>query len=331
MPINSTAPVTARDRFLIAFTREELVARMEAFCDLTIADDEIRQRYFNRTRSSRYPPGDSRGWKLAEARQKLAADASWRERITLCQYRPLDYRWIVWHDELVDWPRPEVSQHLLGRDNVALIARRQSPRGLPANFFWATRLIALDGIVRSDNCGSESLFSVWTFDSEGNKRPNFSCGFVDDMQRAVEQSSIPPESLAGYIYGLFWSGEYRQRHHADLTSDFPRIVLPRDAEEFALISERGKVLLRLHATSPTMKGTSGQDNRRVASGYPRRHDGRVWIDAETPLAEIDEAVWNLRVGTHQVARKWLKDRPVADGYDQVVATIQRTIALQSGG
>src|SRR4029078_8253573 len=60
MPVNTTAPVTARDHFVVAFTREELISRIEAFCDLSLSDDIIRQQYFQRTRSARYETGDTR-------------------------------------------------------------------------------------------------------------------------------------------------------------------------------------------------------------------------------------------------------------------------------
>ena len=60
MPVNTTAPVTARDHFVIAHTREELCRRLAEFRDLTIPDEEIRRRYFTRTRSAKYAPGDTR-------------------------------------------------------------------------------------------------------------------------------------------------------------------------------------------------------------------------------------------------------------------------------
>ena len=70
MPVNTTAPVTARDHFVVAFSPEELHQRIAEFRDLSIPDDVIRQRYFTRTRSSRYQRGDTRSWKLAAARQR---------------------------------------------------------------------------------------------------------------------------------------------------------------------------------------------------------------------------------------------------------------------
>ena len=92
MPVNVTAPVTARDGFVVAFSREELLARMAEFRDLDVSDDEIRQRYFTNTRSAKYAAGDTRGWKLSEARHRLAADPNWQEHVQPCWYRPFDER-----------------------------------------------------------------------------------------------------------------------------------------------------------------------------------------------------------------------------------------------
>jgi predicted helicase len=61
MPRYVTAPVTARDRFVVAFTHHELLQRMAEFRDLRIPDAEIRRRYFRRTRSPNYAAGDTRG------------------------------------------------------------------------------------------------------------------------------------------------------------------------------------------------------------------------------------------------------------------------------
>ena len=71
MPVNSTAAVTARDGFVVAFSQTELQARMAEFCDERISDESIRSRFFTSTRSSKYLPGDTRGWRLSEARRRM--------------------------------------------------------------------------------------------------------------------------------------------------------------------------------------------------------------------------------------------------------------------
>jgi predicted helicase len=324
MPLFTTAPVTARDSFVVAFSRAELLERMEAFCDLSIPDHIVRQRYLNGTRSSRYPPGDSRSWKLSAARRDLAADNAWQNCIRLCQYRPLDYRYVLWHDALIDWPRREVLRHLLEHDNVALIARRQSPTGLPANYFWATQTLALDGIVRSDNRGSESLFPLWRCDDDLAPRANFAPKFIAECERALGQEFVEryealsgesqavgftPLALAGYLYGLFWSADYRARYQRELASDFPRIVLPGAAASFFALSRAGLELLQQQTHVPISEPCEDPPGDWVVRvGFPRWQDGQVWINPQAIIGEVSAAAWNCRIGAHQVAHKWLKDR-----------------------
>ena len=51
-----------------------------------------------------------------------------------------------------------------------------------------------------------------------------------------------------------------------------------------------------------------------------------------PVVPASERVWNFQVGTHQVCRKWLRDRKAFDAstlrsYQQIVALIAETLAL----
>jgi predicted helicase len=321
MPVNTSAPVTARDHFVVAFSLEELVQSVEEFRDLSIPDKTIGDRYFTRTRSTKYARGDSRGWKLAAARRQLADDAAWRERLTICQYRPFDYRYVLWHEALIDWPRREVMRQLLDYDNLALIARRQSPAGLPASFFWATRMLTLDGILRSDNRGSESLFPLWSYDDAGQPHANFAPEFVASFERVVGQrlkttgpdavapGAFTPLTLARYIYGLFWSPDYRGRYQQELADDFPRILPPDNADQFFALSRAGLELLRIHTRIPSIDSKlPDSENESIAAGYPRWRDGQVWINPSTAIAELSKEAWELHVGVHQVAKKWLKDR-----------------------
>jgi len=282
MPVNATAPVTARDHFVVAFTAEALRERIEVFCDLSIGDDEIRRRYFQRTRSARYETGDTRGWKLAAARQVIAADENWCARIARCLYRPFDWRFVFWHPAMIDWPRTEVTRHLIrgsgfrvqGSDECGmaaspdseprtlipepfcLIARRQHPPGQPASYFWIADGLALDGVIRSDNRGSESLFPLYLREGAG-WRANFDSRFLHDFQSRLELAWLPlgrgdltatfgPEDLLGYIYALFHAPSYRRDYADALRGGFPRILLPQAAQSFATLSRLGCELIDLH-------------------------------------------------------------------------------------
>lgn len=330
MPVNSSAPVTARDHFVVGFTREEVCARVQVFCDLSIPDDEIRNRFFTRTRSSRYPQGDTRGWKLSLARQAVVADADWPRKIVRCLYRPFDWRYVFWHPAMIDWPRAEVTRHLVQETGVrsqeseavgpvCLIARRQQLPSQACTFFWASDGLALDGVIRSDNRGSESLFPVYLRGDDpgaGCWRANFAVGFVEQFCTALELDWLPlgkgdlvrtfgPEDLVGYIYALFHAPLYRSRYAADLRSDFPRVLLPRDRGLFAQLGRWGQSLIAAHLM---------------------REDAPRLPGSEVFEGEID----SFRVGGYVVLKKWLQpaQRAIADPeYSRVRAAVARTIVL----
>jgi predicted helicase len=301
MPVNTTAPVTARDYFVVAFTPEELHQRISEFRDLSIPDAVIRRRYFSRTRSSRYPSGDTRGWKLEEARRIVAADEHWRYHIRRCLYRPFDWRWVFWHPAMIDWPRADVTRHLLESGNLCLIARRQQLPTQPCTFFWISDGLALDGVIRSDNRGSESLFPLYL--RADNGQPNFVAAFITAVERRIGQAPLP-EYLFAYIYALVHSPTYRERYANQLRGDFPRVLLPAGRELFSELAGFGKQLVPLHLLS-------ADAGERPTCG--------------------DEALRDrFRVGGYSVLKKWLqpKHRQASDPeFRRIVGAIDLTIEL----
>jgi predicted helicase len=312
MPVNASAPVTARDHFLVAFTEEELHARVAEFCDLTIPDDEIRGRYFTRTRSRRYPPGDTRGWKLSAARQAVAADDAWPRHIRRCLYRPFDWRYVFWHPAMIDWPRNEVTRHLVAMtndqapspesevQNLCLIARRQQLPTQACTFFWISDGLALDGVIRSDNRGSESLFPLWLAGDDG--RANFAPAFVAQFEGLL--GHLPAaEDLLGYIYALFHSPTYRERFASRLRESFPRVLFPAVGGLFESLATVGRELIELHLLRPNVDTTPS-------------------ATAESPVS--------LRIGGYDLPRKWLQPKQRTDNdanYARIVTAIKATLPL----
>jgi hypothetical protein len=338
MPVHTTAPVTARDHFVVAFTRTELEQRIAEFRDLSIPDEVIRRRYFTRTRSSRYPRGDTRSWKLAEARRIVAADDEWHSKVVGCLYRPFDWRYVFWHPAMIDWPRTEVTRHFVGSKfevqgsrlgttwnlepgtwNLCLIARRQQLPSQPCTYFWISDGLALDGVIRSDNRGSESLFPLWK--TAEAAEANFSTGFIEQFASCVGLQP-EPENVLAYIYALFHSPTYRERYAAELRSDFPRILLPGSDKLFESLDIIGHQLMELHLLR-TKKG-SGVN----CEGDPPTWEAVAAIDSRPP----DSRPHNFRVGGYDVLRKWLQPKHRSAGdpeYQRMVAAIEETISLTS--
>jgi predicted helicase len=320
MPFSASVPVTARDHFVVAYDEPTLRERLEQFADLSIPDDRLRERWFQRTRSARYAQGDTRSWKLSEARRRFAADPQALSCIRPVQYRPLDVRYIAWHEALIDWPRVELCRHLALPDNLALIVRRQSPDHLPAHYFWVTQQLPLDGILRSDQRGNETVLPLWlqedSFATSEARRPNFSATW---LARLAERTGLDfssastvgsPRHCLAYIYSHFFSAEYRETYHTGIVHDFPRVPDPHNAADFLWHAERGAQLLAWH-TSIASKHTTPASylaHPLVAAGYPRWEQGHVFINREQSVATLSEEVWNVLIGAHQVACKWLKDR-----------------------
>lgn len=337
-PLNTTAPVTARDDFVVAFTREELLERCRDLKDRSLSDDQLRARYFTRTRSRLYPPGDTRGWQLPQARERMRAEENCESLITAVQYRPFDQRWILWADWLIDWPRSDVLRHIVGRNNVTLIARRQAPPGRTYNYVWISDLPTLDGVIRSDNCGSESLFPLWTY-LDGERRANLSPGFVDRLATTLRcaPAEIPAEQILGYCYALLSSPQYCARYAGRLRQNFPRIAWPSSCEQFEQLSRLGRSLfdVQLLRNAASQRHWQHTNDTQLAKGMPRYIDGCVFINANCHLPDVPLAAWEYVVGSHQVLRKYLKDRrgrqislDELERHSHMVGAIETSLGIQ---
>lgn len=362
MPVNSTAAVTARDRFVIAHACDELQTRLADLADPELTDDQLRDRYFRRTRSNRYPAGNTRGWRLADARLRLKTVSDVAAIPRPCQYRPFDRRWIAWADWLIDWPRSETMRHMLDRDNVALIARRQSPASRPGDYVFVADGPVIDGLIRSDNRGSESFFPLYLnfaapAESDLGERTevNFSRTFLDQLGRALAGSApdlthearrpeLPPASaIFGFIYAQLQSREYGRLFGESLQIDFPRIFLPTGRAVFDTLAALGERLVDVHRLRgvefdedfATLVRENADSPPRVGAGFPKYQEGRVYLNAECWFDGVDAAVWSTHIGAWQPCRKWLtarQGRPLTiddvNHYGRIVACLAETQHLR---
>ena len=113
-PLHSLGIETSRDDFAVAFDRGSLIERIRRLCS-SASDAVIRQEF---------GLDDKRDWSLANARRMLKSGGDAPSLIQRVRYRPCDERFIVYSDAIVTWPRHEVLDNLVVRDNVALICVR---------------------------------------------------------------------------------------------------------------------------------------------------------------------------------------------------------------
>ncbi|MEX0756078.1 MAG: type ISP restriction/modification enzyme [Actinomycetota bacterium] len=358
-PVFAGGFITARDEFVIDFDQTALLSRIETLRDDVLSDEAIREELFKGRGSPKYPDGDSRGWKLPEARRRLREDGEWRERTAQCLYRPFDFRWIYWAKWMVDWPRPEVNGHLLREGNLGLVFMRQVASGDDYSQFLVSR-VPVDARACYSNKGIMSLAPLFLhpaqdpdnrLDLDDGRTPNLAASFLGDLAGAtgcqVDELRRDPEQVLQYIYGVVHSQAYRSRYSEMLRSDFPRIPLPGSEVLFRALVHAGSELVRIHLMeSATLKNfVSSYNGPKVPEvGRVLWSNGTVWLDAAKKGTRVvpgtagfdgvPETVWNFHVGGYQVCEKWLKDRKgrtLSEGdiehYQRIVVALSETIRI----
>ena len=186
-----------------------------------------------------------------------------------------------------------------------------------------------------------------------NLDPNFLRALADslssktDERQAARGLSLEPEDVLAYIYALFHSPHYRERHEAQLKIDFPRVPLPGSVDLFRKLAEAGHDLLALHLLESQKLGRpittyTGPKNPEV--GRVGWSAGTVWLDAGKTNARerhratkpgtigfqgVPEEVWDFQIGGYQVCHKWLKDRNGRTLSDEDIAHYQKSVVALS--
>ena len=327
MAVNVTGIVTARDGFVIDFDREALRGRIADLRSKSLSDDAIRKKYFVGKGSKKYPPGDSRGWKLPAARRKIREDHQWDKRYAPVLYRPFDVREMYYVPWMVDWPRTEAMPHLRSGENVGLITTRQTKDewgALATSSIIAHKtcsaydinslfpLYLYPGVDKADG----SLFSRWPKGKDG-RTSNLDSGFVEQIAAATElrfvsdgrgdlREAFGAEDIFAYIYAVFHSPDYRERYEAQLKLDFPRVPLPECIDLFRDLAEAGHDLLALHLLESPKLGkpfTTYTGPRNPEVGRVGWSDGTVWLDAaKTNAREGHRATKPGTIGFRRRAR-----------------------------
>lgn len=336
MPSNVTGIVTARDKFVIAFSRQELEARLGRFTDPTRTDADIRHEFFGSKREGKYPPGDSRGWKMPAARKALQ-ESDWRSEIRPLAYRPFDKRAVIYRTDMVDWGRFDHMHHMLAGPNIALLTSKAHRDDAFAHATLCEDVSEVIGL--SPRTASNSInFPLYLYPEEGTLDQSIRVNFepklyaqiraaagltgspaapdgTDAFRRATGDARPDEVKVFDYIYGVLHCPAYRATYAEFLKIDFPRIPFPASPESFAVISAQGEALRRLHLMEDAAIGATpypfhGEGDSIVDK--PRYEDGRVYINGTGSDGQYFDAVpavaWDLPIGGYRPAQKWLKDR-----------------------
>jgi len=345
-PVNVTGIVTARDKFVIGFDKNEIKNRILQFRNLSLPDEIVKQAYNLK---------DTRGWKISEARKKLSEDSDWDSYYQKILYRPFDTRQIYYTDKMVDWGRPEVMRHML-EENIALIMPKRVETKIP----WQHCLCG-EGIIEHVTVSLKTIDYVFPLflypDKEKKhsgagfstmmlfepkkiygKKPNIAPVIFEKLDAAFGKRPTP-EDILYYIYGVFYSNIYRETYAEFLKIDFPRAPFTADYSLFKKIGGLGKELADLHLLkspaldSPVAKYQGSGNNDGIEKITWKEDEQRIYINNDKYFEGIAPEVWNYYIGGYQVLHKYLKDRKGikmddAPRYCRIAAALSKTIEIQ---
>jgi len=210
---------------------------------------------------------------------------------------------------MIDWPRTATMRHLTEMSNLALVTRRQMCPGQPCNFFFVADEVVIDGLIRSDNRGTESFFPLFLA-GDATNGINLDERFLAALRERVcggGEKQVLAIDVFHYIYATFHDPHYRARFAAPLTLDYPRVFLPEEAKVFRRMAGFGARLVDSQLLRFDSPASEWSRPVRLGRGYPKWHDGRLWLNADCGF-ELADGVWQYRVGSYQVLKKWLKER-----------------------
>ena len=269
---NVTGIVTARDSLVIDSDRKVLLERIKTFSDIQFSDSEIRNKFFKSRKSGKYPPGDSRGWKLPKARKSIA-DNDHGHLIKKIHYRPFDFRNIYYSPEMVDWGRENLMPEIFNKKNVGIVFPRQAVTDNWSHIQVTNHIT--DNRLHYSNKGIPLFAPLYlypeddgqqTLSGRPERKPNLDSGIVQEIADGLGLRFTPepeekdgvhleggphldtfaPIDLLDYIYAVLHSPSYRDKYKEFLKIDFPRVPYPTDAETFWQLVELGGELRQIH-------------------------------------------------------------------------------------
>ena len=311
---------THRDEFAIDFEMNEIKKRAKDLINKELSNEDIFKKY---------PISDNRDWKLAKARTEIQSDINWENKAINCGYRPFDNRPCYFSYVMMDYPRKELIQNVLGKENLLIGIGRQ---GLAiGDIEWCLTTVSKNPVdANIFRRGGVNLFPLYLYpDNNGQKtigqtfkkKPNLNLELVNQIanklgltftnEKETAKNTFAPIDILDYIYSVLHSRKYREKYKEFLKTDFPRIPYPKNKDTFWALAKLGGEIRQIHLLeSQTVEKYITQypiDGNNVV-GKTKYQDGKVFINDTQYFDNVPQIAWEFFIGGYQPAQKWLKDR-----------------------
>jgi len=310
MPERSPGVISHRDPLSVAFTADELLAKIREFADLAIPDNEVKERY---------SLAENDRWVLHRRRVALGGIVD-GNRVKALMFRPFDRRMIYDETNLVGDRRTTLRGHLERVEgNAALVTTRSGTPEAP--YVFVTRAPGTQALLSSRTLGAAVYVPLYIAAATGaddliplhEDERAASLNMVPEWQdrlRTVYGAAFTPENLLGYLYAMLTSNAYRERFAGQLEDDFPRIPFAADPTDFELLASEGTALVRLHLLEEpglTLPRIEGAGDLTIGDPRYEPETKRLWINATQFLEPVSVEVWASAIGGSAVISQWLRN------------------------
>ena len=354
-PLNSIGIVTARDKFTIHHSTTDLKNTVCKFLSLNNEDARIE---FNLGK-------DVKDWQVSYARRDLKNSNINDCMITSISYRPFDSRYTYYTGNSRGfhcYPRKEVMQHFLNRENIGLALCRQFKSGNQYVHAFITNEIIESTYISNRTSEIAYGFPLYLYsdvksllDKAERREPNLNPAIIKKIVKRLGLSFSPekeklstesapstfaPVDILDYVYAVLYTPSYREKYKTFLKTDFPCIPYPTDGNMFWQMVKLGSELRRIHllqaetVRNPIVDYPKGGDNRITRAigrsdwelSDKEQQLGRVRINDQQYFDKIPLVAWDFYIGAYRPAQKWLKDRRYRTLTSNDIQHYQRIIA-----
>jgi predicted helicase len=311
---------THRDSFAVDFEMKNIKSRASDLINKEITNEELYKKY---------SISDNRDWKLEKARNEIQTDREWETKAVKCGYRPFDERPCYFSYVMMDYPRKELIQNVLNKENLLLGIGRQglavgdidwclttvSKHPVDANIFRRGGVNLFPLYLYPDNSGQQ------TIEQTTERIPNFNVEIINQIESKISltftnekqnnENTFAPIDVSDYIYAVLHSPTFRTKYKEFLKTDFPKIPFPKNANTFWQFVKLGREIRQIHLLeSSVIENFITQypiDGDNVV-GKTKYENGKVYINDTQYFDNVPQVTWEFYIGGFQPAQKWLKDR-----------------------
>jgi hypothetical protein len=299
--------LTTHDCFAIAFSEAAIAANVEALAR-TSSEEQARAAFKLCSQEQ---------WHYGTAKAVLRRN-QWRGQICSCLYRPFDRRWTIYDPAVLVHRRDRVNSHLLAPGNLALLTTRMT-KGNDFGHVFVTDRITEVICLSSKTSANAFVFPLYLRGEAAKRsggdtlrwRSNLNPAIIE-AYRALVGDGATPRAIFHYCYALLFSQAYRQRYNPYLMHEFPRVPRPSNAELFNELVACGETLVKAHLLQERSRNNRlrGIGDNVVAPRMPKYDplQQRLRINSQQYFEGVSPSVWEFRIGSYLVCKRWLSAR-----------------------